>query len=121
MGHGRCQGFQAVIASGTTTSAALDLGTSYARVYVDIAGAVSTDVSFQAAPPVAGTVPDESFQFLRYPVASGVTAPTTALVGSACSGYFVEVSVLSGQRHIKVVAGSSVADGATIKLIGSDL
>lgn len=114
----RTQSFDAVIASATTTSAALDLGAGFTKVYVDIAGAVSTDVSFMAAPPAnsgAGT-----FRFLRYPIASGVTAPITALVGSVCSGYLVEVPVLAGQRYIKVVARSSVVDGATIKIIGSD-
>lgn len=119
MAHGRCQSFDAVIASAATTSAEVDMGTGFARVYVNIAGAVSTDVSFQAAPPTtsgAGT-----YKFLKYGVASGVTAPATALVGSACSGFFVEVPPLAGHRYIKVVARSSVADGATIKLIGSDV
>jgi hypothetical protein len=119
MAHGRCQSFNAVIASATTTSAEVDLGTGFARVCVDIAGAVSTDVSFQAALPTTSGA--STYRFLRYPVASGVTAPATALVGSACSGFLVEVGPLAGHRFIKVVARSAVADGATIKLICSDL
>lgn len=119
MAHGVCQTFNAVIASATTTSAEIDLGRSFSRVLIDIAGAVSTDVSFQAAPPALGAA--GSYKFLKYPIASGLTAPTTALVGSACSGFLVEVPVLAGQRFIKVVARSAVADGATIKLIASDL
>jgi hypothetical protein len=119
MAHGRCQSFNAVIASAATTSAEVDLGSSFNRVYVNIAGAVSTDVSFQAAPPTAAGA--GTYGFLRFCIASGVTAPATALVGSACSGFFVEVPVLAGQRYVKVVARSAVADGATIKIIGSDL
>ncbi len=119
MAHGRNQAFTAVIASAATTSAALDLGAGFARVYVDIAGALSTDVSFMAAPHLASGA--DTYRFLRYPIASGVTAPGTALVGSACSGYLVEVPVLAGQRHIKVVARSAVADGASIRIIGSDV
>lgn len=119
MAYGRCQSFGAVIASATTTSAEVDLGAGFARVLVDIAGAVSTDVSFQAAPPTTSGA--GSYKFLKFAIASGLTAPTTALVGSACSGFFVEVPQLAGHRYIKVVARSAVADGATIKLIGSDL
>lgn len=119
MAHGSTQSFDAVIASATTTSAAVDLGRGYARVYVDIAGAVSTDVSFQAAPPTTSGA--GSYRFVRHPIASGVTAPGTALVGSACSGYLVEVPALAGHRYVKVVARSAVDNGATIKLVCADM
>lgn len=119
MAHGRCQNFTAVIASAAATSGEVDLGGAFAKVRIDIGGTGATDVGFQAAPPtVAGA---GTYRTLRHPIASGVTAPATALVGSACSGSFVEVPALAGHRYIKVVANSAVANGATLQIIASDL
>lgn len=93
----------------------VDLGRGYAKVMYDCTGA--TDAThFLAAPSASGT-----YRVVRHAVASGMSAPQTATVGSACSGSLVEVGPLAGLRFIKIVVTAGVADGATLRLYCSDI
>lgn len=116
MAHGLNQSFDVVIASGASTSSEVNMGRGYSRVFVDITGAGGA-VSFQGAPVVLGAA--GTYQFVRYPVASGMSAPQTATVASSLSGALVEVP-LAGLQFVKIVATGTVANGATLKIIGSD-
>lgn len=114
MAIGAVQVYTFTIASGTSTSSERDLGRGFARVYIDQRATES--VMFSAAPAAGGT-----HKFLKYPVASGLSAPATCTVGTACSGYLVEVGPLAGVRFVKVIASSTIADGSSVYLYGSDI
>lgn len=62
------------------------------------------------------------YRQVKYQIASGMSAPQTATVGSAASGSWVDVSpALAGCRFVKIAADASVADGVTLELICSDV
>lgn len=115
MAHGRYQVFSVVIASGATLSSEVDLGGSFARVYIDPTGAAS-EVRFQAAASTGGT-----YRQVYLPQSPGTsTVQTNAWkVASAISGGMIEGP--AGLRFMKVETTASVANGATLKLICSDL
>lgn len=114
MGMNNQKVFNLVIASGASQSAAQDIGGTYAKVVYDCTGAGDA-THFLAAPTSDGT-----YRLVRYPVASGMSAPQTMTVGSACSGSLVEVPELKGLRFVKAVVTAGVADGVTLKLYCSD-
>lgn len=116
MAHGVTQYFPATFTSGGSLTSDIDLGRSFRRVYINIAGATNS-VHFQAAPSILGS--PGSYALVKYPVASGMSAPQTATVGTATSGSWVEVP-LAGFRFVKVANVGGAADGAVVKLIGSD-
>jgi hypothetical protein len=117
MAHGLTQYFPVTFTSGSSLSSGLNLGRGFARVRIDIAGATQS-CHFQGAPSVLGEA--GSYSLIKYSVLSGMSAPQTATVGTATSGSYVEVP-LAGLQFIKVAAPGGVADGATLKLICSDL
>jgi hypothetical protein len=117
MAHGLSKYFPATMTSGGSITSDIDLGRGFARVYVNIAGATNS-VHFQAAPDVLGS--PGTYATVKYGVASGMSAPQTATVGTATSGSYVEVP-LAGFRFVKIVNVGGAADGATLKLIASDL
>lgn len=117
MGHGVHTAFDAVIVSGTTGSSEIDMGRAFAKVCIDPTGA-SGSVMFQVAPSALGSA--GTYRYLKYNVASGMSAPQTVTVGSAASGSIVEVPALSGFRFVKVVTDNAMADGKTLKLLCSD-
>lgn len=103
--------FDVSIASGASTSTALDLGGGYRKVMFDPTGAAGSTMFF-AADSFSGT-----YKQVKYSIASGMSAPQTCTVGSAVSGSWVEVPALVGLRFVKVAATGTVADGTTLKLI----
>jgi len=114
MAIGKASSYDAKIVSGTSSSAAIDLGRGYSKV-VFIPTAASGAVMFQVAPTLTGT-----YSTLKYPVSSGMSAPQTVTVGSAVSGHAVEISALAGHQFIKVVTDNTFTNGVTLKLICSD-
>lgn len=112
---GNVRVFNLVIASGASTSAEVDLGRAYTKVIYDCTGAAGSSMFF-AAPVAGGT-----YRQVRYPVASGLSAPQTATVGSANSGSLLEVPTLAGLRFVKVAADATIANGVTLKLYCSDI
>src|SRR5688500_8827229 len=109
MSIGKVSAFDVSIASGASTSTAIDLGRGYNKVVYDCTGAGGASMFFAAA-SFTGT-----YKQIRYPIASGMSAPQTATVGSAMSGSLVEVPELKGLQYVKVAATGTVADGATLK------
>ena len=93
----------------------LDLGRGYAKVLYDCTGAGDASM-FNATDRSGGTA-----RLVRYPVLSGMSAPQTCTVGSACSGSIVEVTPLAGLRYVQIVVTAGVANGATLELICSDI
>lgn len=116
MAHGLTQHFVATFLSGGSLTSDVNLGRGFRRVYVNVAGATNS-IHFQAAATVLG-VPG-SYALVKYPVASGMSAPQTATVGTATSGSWVEVP-LAGFQFIKIANVGGAVDGAVLKLIGSD-
>ena len=106
--------FTLTIASGSSQSAAQDLGGTYAKVMYDCTGAGDSS-HFLVSNEASGT-----YRIVKYTVASGMSAPQTMTVGSACSGSVVEVPELRGHRFVKVVVTAGVANGAALKLYCSD-
>lgn len=117
MAHGVGQVFTATVASGASVSGEVNLGRTFARVYVDPLS-MSTSIHFGAAPVVLGAA--GTYRTIKYPVISGLSAPQTVTVGTAVSGSLVEVP-LAGLQFIKVYAAGGEADGASCTLICSDL
>jgi hypothetical protein len=115
MAIGTVSKYNLVIASGGSASTMLDLGRGYAKVIYDCTGA--TDSSMFYSTDVAGG----TRKLVRYQVVSGLSAPQTLTVGSACSGSLVEVTPLAGLRYVQVVVTAGVANGATLELICSDV
>lgn len=115
MPYGVVSVFNAVIASGVSTSSEVDLGRSWKRVYLDPTGA-GGECRFQAAPNALGV--SGTYRMVQWPAANSGTAGT-ATVGSALSGSLVEVP-LAGFRFVKVFVTGTVANGATLKLVCSD-
>ncbi len=118
MAHGVAQQFTATFLSGGSLTSDINLGRGFARVYFDISGATNS-CHFQAAPSVLGA--PGTYRLVKYPVASGMSAPQTATVGTATSGSWVEVPPLAGSQFIKVANVGGAADGAVVKLVASDL
>lgn len=114
MAHGAITAFNVTIASGATLSSEVDLGRSWARVYIDPTGAAS-EVRFQAAAASAGTYRQV---YLPQPGTSTVQANIWK-VSSGISGGVIECP--AGIRFLKVETTAAVANGATLKLICSDL
>lgn len=115
MSIGAVRVFDVSIASGVSTSAAIDLGRGYGMVYYDCTGAGGSS-QFYAAPTLAGT-----YRALRYQAVSGVSGPQTATIASSMSGSLVEVTVLKGLQFVKVEATGTIANGATLKLYCADV
>lgn len=116
MAWGVTQQFAATFTSGGSLTSDIDFGRPFKRVYVNIAGATQS-CHFQGAAVQLGS--PVSYAQVKYPVASGMSAPQTATVGTATSGSWVEVP-LAGFRFVKIAAPGGVADGATLKLIATD-
>lgn len=117
MGHGANKVFNAVIASGVSTSSEVNLGRSWHRVFIDPAGA-GGEIRFQAAPNALGS--SGTYRTVQWPASNSHTAGA-AIVGSASSGSIVEVP-LAGFQFVKVFASSgTVADGVTFKIYCSDM
>jgi hypothetical protein len=116
MGHGANTVFNVTIASAASTSGEVNLGRGWKRVFVDPTGAAA-EVRFQAAPCVLGAA--GTYRWVQWPAANSTTAGT-ATVGSALSGSIVEAP-LGGLQFVKVVCTGTVANGATLKLICTDL
>ncbi len=117
MAHGLSQQFTATFTSGGSLSSDVALGRSFARIFINIAGATNS-CHFQGAPSVADA--PGTYAQLKYPVLSGMSAPQTITVGTATSGSWVEVPI-GGHPYIKVANVGGAADGAILKIIGSDL
>jgi hypothetical protein len=115
MAIGKVSVFTLTITSGTATGPELDLGRGYSKVLFDITG-VTHSCHFTAAPYAGGT-----HRVVRHAVASGMSAPQTATVGTACSGSLVEVGPLAGVQYVKLVTASTVANGITAQLYCSDI
>lgn len=115
MAIGTVQVFPLVIASGTSTSAEVDLGRGFWKVNFDPTGALGS-TSFFGARVSGGT-----YRQVRHPVASGMSAPQTMTVGSAMSGSIVEVAPVAGLRFVKVAADATITNGATLYLYCSDV
>lgn len=115
MSLGAFSKYDVSIASGASTSTAIDLGRGYSKVVYDCtsSGGAST---FFAASSFDGT-----YRQIKFPVASGLVAPGAVTVGSACSGSLVEVSELKGHRFLKVAATGTIANGATLALYACDI
>jgi uncharacterized protein YndB with AHSA1/START domain len=117
MGHGATTTFHVPIASGTSTSSDVNLGRAWHRVLIDPTGA-GGEVRFQGAPN-SGSANPGTYRTVQWPAAVSGTAGT-ATVASALSGSIVEVP-LAGLQWVKVYATGTIANGATLKLICSDL
>jgi hypothetical protein len=117
MAHGVTQHFTATFASGASVTSDIAMGRGYSRVYVDITSGPLTSVHFQAAGSILGQ--PGTYRQVKYPVASGLSAPQTITVGTATSGSWVEVP-LGAAPYLKVAAPGGVADGGTIKIIASE-
>lgn len=115
MANGSVQVFSLVIASGASTSSEVDLGRGFSKVMFDCTGA-GGQTQFHAAASSGGTS-----RLIKYPVISGLVAPSTFMVGSAVSGSLVEVTALQGFRYVKVAATGTIANGATLYLYGADV
>lgn len=115
MAIGGVRVFELVIASGASQSATRDLGRGYAKVIYDCTGA-GDSTHFLAARSASGTL-----RVVRHAVASAMSAPQTATVGSACSGSLVEVDALAGLQFVRAVVTAGVANGATLLLYCSDI
>lgn len=107
--------FPVTMTSGASQTSMLDLGRGYAKVMYDCTGAADAS-HFLTANDGSGTT-----RLVRYNVASGMSAPQTCTVGSACSGSIVEVGPLAGLRFVKIVVTAGVANGATLRLYCSDI
>ena len=119
MAIGSAQQFAIAIASGASTSAEIDLGRGYSKVIYDPTGVGGSSMFFAAgvASAVGGT-----YRQVKYPIASGMSAPQTCTVGSAASGSWVDVSAaLAGIRFVKIAADATITNGATVELICSDV
>lgn len=114
MSHGALSIFNATMASGATLTSEVDLGRSWARVYLDPTGAAS-EVRFQAAATSGGTYRQV---YLPQPGTSTVQANIWK-VSSGISGGLIEAP--AGLRYIKVETTAAVANGASFKLYCSDL
>jgi hypothetical protein len=114
MGYGVSQYFPVTFTSGASISSDIALAGGFTKVYINVAGATNS-VHFQAAPSVLGS--PGTYALVKYAVASGLSAPQTATVGTAASGSWVEVP-LAGFPYIKVVNVGGAADGATLKILG---
>ena len=114
MGMNNVKVYPVPIASGASTSTAIDLCHGYSKVVFDPTGAAGSTMFF-AAPTLDGT-----YRQVRHAISSGVSAPATATVGSACSGSLVDVPALAGLRYVKVAADGTIANGVTLKLYCSD-
>ena len=115
MAIGKVSVFPFVIPSGVSTSSEVDLGRGYSKIYFDCTGA-KEQTQFYAARASGGTS-----RLVRNVILSGVVAPSTFMVGSACSGSIVEAPQLQGLQFLKVAATGVVADGATLYLYCSDV
>jgi hypothetical protein len=107
--------FPVTMLSGGSASSMKDLGRAYMKVMYDCTGAGDASM-FKTADTATGTA-----RLVRYPVLSGMSAPQTCTVGSACSGSIVEVTPLAGLRFVQIVVTAGVTDGATLKLYCSDV
>lgn len=107
--------FPVTMASAGSQTSLLDMGRAYAKILYDCTGAGDA-THFLTADSSSGTA-----RLVKYNVASGMSAPQTCTVGSACSGSVVEVGPLAGLRYIKIVVTAGVANGATLKIYGSDV
>jgi hypothetical protein len=115
VGHGANSVFNVVIASGTSTSAEVNLGRSWQRVFLDPTGA-GGECRLLAAPQALGAA--GTYRSVQWPASLSGTAGTCT-VGSALSGSIVEVP-LAGLQFVKVYASGTVANGVTLKLLCSD-
>jgi hypothetical protein len=115
MAIGKVSVFPVTMLSGGSQCSLLDLGRGYSKVVYDCTGA-GDSTHFLAARSATG-----STRVVRHPVLSGMSAPQTATVGSACSGSLVEVTALAGLQFVKVVVTAGVANGATLYLYCSDV
>ena len=115
MAIGSVHKFAVAIVSGTNLSAEIDLGRGFSKVIFDITGATEPCM-FYAAQSSGGT-----FRLVRHPVLSGMSAPQTCTVGTACSGSWVEVTPLQGFRYIKVATSGTIANGSTAALLCADV
>jgi hypothetical protein len=114
MAHGAISVFNVTIASGATLSSEVDLGRSWAKVYIDPTGAAS-EVRFQAAASSGGTYRQV---YLPQPSSTSTVQTNAWKVASAISGGVIEAP--AGLRFVKVEATAAVANGATLKLYCSD-
>lgn len=112
MGHGAYAPFNVVIASGTSTSAEVDLGRAWRHVFLDPTGALG-ECRLQAAPVTGGT-----YRMVQWPAYLSGTAGTFT-AGSGLSGSVVEVP-LAGLRFVKVFATGTITNGATLKILCGD-
>lgn len=115
MAHGADSIFSVTIASGATLSSEINLGRSWARVYIDPTGAAS-EVRFQGATESGGTY--RQIYLPQSPSTSTVQANAWK-VSSAISGGMIEGP--GGIQFMKVETTAAVANGATLKLICSDM
>lgn len=115
MAIGKFSAYSMVIASGAALSTEVDLGRGYSKVVFDITGATEACM-FYAAPATGAT-----YRLVKYPVVSGMSAPQTVTVGTACSGSLVEVTQLQGFRFVKVATSGAISDGANLRLYVADV
>lgn len=115
MAIGKFSVYSMAIVSGTNSTAEVDLGRGYSKVMIDNAGATESCM-FYAAPAAGGT-----YRLIKYNVASGMSAPQTVTVGTACSGSLVEVTQLQGFRFVKVATSGTIADGGSVRLYCADV
>ena len=115
MAIGNFAAYSMVVISGTNLTAETDLGRGYSKVIFDIAGATEPCM-FYAAPAAGGT-----YKLIRYNVLSGLSAPQTVTVGTACSGSLVEITQLQGYRFIKVATSGTIANGGNVRLYCADV
>ncbi len=114
MAHGRYLVFNAVMGSAATYSNEIDLGGTFARVYVDMTGAAS-EVRFTAAATTGGTYR----QVLLQQTPTSTVQSNIWKIGSATSGSIIEGP--AGLRFMKLELTAPVTNGTTLKIFCSDL
>lgn len=97
------QSFKIAFASNITSTSALDLGSeSYSYFQLGIPTmASSADLFLQAS------ADNSTFRRVRYGFVSGLTAPTTIVIGSSLSNCFVDVPNMH-HRYVKVEFNSAI-------------
>lgn len=113
MAHGAYSVFSVTMTSAATLTGQVDLGRTWAKVYIDPTNAKS-EVRFQASPTSGGTFRQV---YLPQPGTSTVQVNIWK-VASGISGGMIEAP--AGLRYMKIETIDAVADGVTFKLICSD-
>lgn len=108
--------FPAVFASGTTTTAQVDVGKAYQKMLVELPSATTFNIFIQGAGADGG-----SFKRLYNEIDDNDAVVTACEITSATAGTNgAIVPIPAWCRYMKLEAGTAVANGATYYLIAID-